>query len=99
MATSEYIRDDRFEAISCSVKVDGNATFCHVGEDAIEAAFAKIDWDDATVLAHQAHFDGLILTHRFKRVPRRWACTLSMGRAIHPKSERNRLEDVAVRYG
>lgn len=98
MATSEYVRDDRFEALTCSIKVDDNATFCYVGREAIEAGLAKVDWDDAVVLAHQAHFDGLILTHHFKRVPRRWACTLSMSRAIWPKSERNRLEDVAVRY-
>ena len=99
MSTSEYVRDPRFEAISCSIKVDDNAAFCYFGHDAIKDALARIKWKEAVLLAHHTHFDGLILSHHFGHVPKRYADTLSMARALHPKNERNDLATVAVHYG
>lgn len=98
LSTSEYIRDKRFEAISCSIKIDKKKPFCYFGHDAIAAALDKIEWDSTIILAHHTHFDGLILSYHFGRIPKRYTDTLSMARALHPKSERNRLEDVAIHY-
>jgi len=99
MATSEYIRDPRFEALSCSIKIADRKAFCFFGHDKIKRGLARIDWSKATVLAHHTHFDGLILSHHFGVIPARYACSLSMARALHPKSERNDLGSVADRYG
>lgn len=99
MSTSEYVRDARFEAISCSIKKDNNTPYCYFGQEEIAAALAKIDWSQAILLAHHSQFDGLIMSHHFGIKPKRWYDTLSMGRALHPKMQSNRLEDVAVHYG
>lgn len=97
LSTSEYVRDKRFEALSCSIKIDKKKPFCYFGSE-IAAAFKRITWEKAILLCHHTQFDGLILTHHYGHVPKRYACTLSMARALHPKSERNRLEDVAIHY-
>jgi len=98
LSTSEYVRDARFEALSCSIKLDDCVPFCYFGKDDIARALERIKWEEAILLAHHTHFDGLILSHHFRYVPKRYADTLSMARALHPKSERNRLEDVAIKY-
>lgn len=98
LSTSEYIRDKRFEALSCSIKLGHLTPYCYFGKDEIASALAGIKWEETVFLAHNAHFDGLILSHHFGHVPKRYADTLSMARALHPKAERNRLEDVAVKY-
>lgn len=99
IATSEYVRDPRFEVLSCAIKIDGKAPFCYFGKDDIQQALDKIDWPRTTLLCHHTHFDGLILSHHFKIVPARYACTLSMARGLHPKMQRNDLGTVAIKYG
>lgn len=99
MATSEYVRDSKFEPLTCSIKIDDRTAFCYLGKEDIAAALAKIDWSKATLLCHNTQFDGLILSHHFGIVPARYACTLSMARALHPKFESNKLEVVSVKYG
>lgn len=98
LSTSEYVRHKQFEAISCSIKIGKRKPFCYFGED-IKKALAHIDWTNTILLAHHAQFDGLILTHHYGHTPKRWADTLGMARALHPKSERNDLASVAIHYG
>ncbi len=97
LSTSEYVRDPRFETLSVAMEIDGVPTV-HFGDD-IRTALDAIDWSHAELLCHHTHFDGLILSHHYGHVPAKYRDTLSMGRALHPKSQRNRLEDVAVHYG
>lgn len=99
LSTSEYIRDSRFDPISCSIKLGKNKPFCYFGRDAIELALSRIDWKEAILLCHHTQFDGLILSHHFGVVPKRYADTLSMARALHPKAESVALEAVAKHYG
>jgi DNA polymerase I-like protein with 3'-5' exonuclease and polymerase domains len=99
LSTSEYIRDSRFEPISCSIKLGKNKAFCYLGKKAITKALSNIDWSKAILLCHHTQFDGLILSHHFGIVPGRYADTLSMARALHPKSESAALEAVAKHYG
>jgi hypothetical protein len=99
LSTSEYVRDRRFEALSCAIKIDDGPTTTYFGVRDITRALDSIRWTEATVLAHHAHFDGLILTHHFGRRPKRWACTLSMARGWLPRSEKNGLDAVAQRLG
>lgn len=96
--TSEYVRNKQFEALSCSIKKDDNKTVCYFGKD-IQPALDDIDWANTTLLAHHTHFDGLILSHHFGKVPKTYACTMSMARALHPKMERASLDVVALKYG
>ena len=72
MSTSAYIRDPRFEAISCSIKKGKNKPFCYFGYEKIKKALQAIDWSKAVLLAHHTHFDGLILSLHF----RLYACGL-----------------------
>lgn len=99
MATSEYVRNPLFEALSCSIKIDDKTAFCYIGFDAIKAALSKIDWSKVVLVCHNAQFDGLILSHWFGIIPARYGCTLSMARGIQPKFERAGLEFVAPKYG
>lgn len=99
LSTSEYVRDKRFEAVCLALKVGDGETKVYFGHKEIQKALDKIDWGRAEFLAHHTHFDGLILTHHFGKVPVRWRDTLSMSRALHPTSERNDLDSVAIRYG
>lgn len=99
MSTSAYVRDPRFEAISCSIKKGKNKPFCYFGTEAIKQAFDNLDWTKVILLAHHTQFDGLILSHHFGKHPAKRACTLSMSRALHPKSERADLGTVAAKYG
>lgn len=65
----------------------------------IPRALAKIKWSDAELLCHHTHFDGLILSHHYGVTPAKYRDTLSMGRALHAKFERNNLATIAERYG
>lgn len=99
MSTSAYVRDPRFDVISCSIKKGKNKPFCYFGHEKIKQALDNIDWTKVVLLAHHTQFDGLILSHHFGKSPAKRACTLSMARAVHPKSERADLATVAVHYG
>ena len=97
LSTSEYVRDDRFEALSVAIKIDTGKTQCYFGPD-ISKALDAIDWSKAKLLCHHTHFDGLILSHWFGHVPAYYMDTLSMGRGLHPKFERNDLHTLSVKY-
>jgi len=65
----DYIKDARFEAIMCSVKVGNAPTEVYVGHE-IKPALGRIDWGTAAVLAHNIRFDGGILAWHYGHVPR-----------------------------
>lgn len=98
LSTSEYVRDRRFEAISCAIKVGDAPAKCYFGQE-ISPALRAVDWNKADLLAHHAHFEGLILSHHYKIVPRAYRDTLSMSRALYPKTDRNDLGTLAERLG
>lgn len=88
MGTEPYIRDARFRAHGCSIKLWGQTCwYPHaqlVGERPQDrkGLFGDIDWSNTAVLCHHAHFDGLILAHHYGVRPALWLDTLSMARAI-----------------
>lgn len=98
LSTSEYVRDPRFEVLSCSIKVNDSDTEFFLGHQ-VRAALARIDWTRATLLAHHAHFDGFILSEHYGLVASYYADTLSMARGIYAKGEYNDLDSVASRLG
>jgi len=99
LSTSEYVRSPLFDPISCSVKIGKNKPFCDFGREEIAKTLKQIDWSRAILLCHHTQFDGLILSHVFGHVPKRYADTLSMGRVLHPKSDSLKLEALALHYG
>ena len=64
------------------------------------ATFLKqFDWANSLALAHNAVFDGFILSEHFGIKPKGWLDTLSMGRALHGTNVGGSLGVLAEHYG
>lgn len=98
MTTEAYIRHPEFHAQMVGLKHNDQPTYVVPHED-IPTAFAKINWARTGVLCHNAHFDGLILSHHYKVKPRMFFDTLSMARAIRCDDVGNSLKKLAQQYG
>ncbi len=101
LSTSTYIRNPQFKAQCMGILVVGEDKRARVvnGHDGIKRELRKYDWSNVAVLAHHAHFDGLILTHIFNTTPAYWLDTLSMARLIHGSDVRADLDSLARYYG
>jgi hypothetical protein len=97
MTTEGYVRDPRFEVILVGVKVGTSPAVWMLEEDFRRWA-ATVNWARVAVLAHHAHFDGLILSHHFGIIPAFYLCTLSQARAIHGTEVGGSLGKLAVHY-
>ena len=86
MSPLAYVMDDRFEAISVSLKVNDKPTGTWFGDD-IPNGLATIDWKNAFVIGHNMlGFDSYVMAYRYGINPAMWGCTLSMARAILSKT-------------
>ena len=82
--TEEYVRDPRFEVVGVAVQVNDGEPEWFTGTMTETANFlGKFDWANSLALAHNAVFDGFILSEHFDIKPKGWLDTLSMGRALH----------------
>ncbi|HEX6825819.1 MAG TPA: hypothetical protein VF077_05815 [Nitrospiraceae bacterium] len=97
LTTEEYVRDPRFEIILCSFKQDDQRPYWVPGEDVVEH-IEGLALDGHAVLAHHAHFDGLILSHHCNAYPKIWFDTLSMARALYGARGGNSLAKLAERH-
>jgi len=98
MSMSEYIRDKRFKAQMCAIKIGNGKTKVYPPEK-IAAALKSIDWKMHSLLCHNTSFDGFILSHHYGVVPKFYYDTLSMARALHKNDIPAGLDDVARYYG
>jgi DNA polymerase len=98
LATSEYIRDERFKAQCVGIKM-GTDNVIWIPDKYVGDALRSIDWSDRALLAHHTQFDGFILADRFNITPAYYLDTLSMGRALHSKGLGAALGDLAQFYG
>jgi len=98
LSTSEYIRDERFEALMMGVRV-GRGKRVVIPGPKIAAFLKKIDWKRYSLLCHNTQFDGFILSHRYGVVPKRYYCSLSMARGLHSNEIGAGLEEVSLHYG
>jgi DNA polymerase len=98
LSTSEYIRDPRFEALMCGIKVGRKKTKLVHGPKVAEE-LRKINWETHSLLAHHAQFDGFILSHHYGVKPKRIYCTLSMARGLHSTEIGAGLDEVSQFYG
>ena len=99
LTTEEYVRDERFQIIGCSIKVNDGAPCWFAGHFNVSSAFFKIPWDNVAMLAHNNAFDGFILSHQFGIVPKMYLDTLSMARPWHHASVGGSLAKLAAHYG
>jgi DNA polymerase len=98
--TEEYVRDPRFEVIGVAVQVNDGEPEWFSGSMADTAVFLKqFDWANSLALAHNAVFDGFILSEHFGIKPKGWLDTLSMGRALHGTNVGGSLAVLAAHYG
>ena len=98
LATSEYIRDERFKAQCVGVKV-GTNNVVWIPDKHIEEALHSLDWKSYALLAHHTQFDGFILTQHYNIHPAYYLCTLSMGRGLHSVGLGASLDALAQYYG
>lgn len=99
LPTTEYITDERFETQLVAVQKHSWKK-AKVMEAKEFAKFAKtVDWSQAAMLAHHAHFDGLIASHHFCVEPAFYFDTLSMARAVMPIQVGGSLNKVATAFG
>lgn len=98
--TEEYVRDPRFEVIGVAVQVNAGEPEWFSGSMAETATFLKqFDWANSLALAHNAVFDGFIMSEHFGIKPKGWLDTLSMGRALHGTNVGGSLGVLAEHYG
>jgi DNA polymerase len=98
--TEEYVRDPRFEVIGVAVQINDGEPEWFSGSMTDTAVFLnQFDWANSLVLAHNAVFDGFILSEHFGIKPKGWLDTLSMGRALHGTNVGGSLAVLAEHYG
>jgi DNA polymerase len=98
--TEEYIRSTYFEVIGVAVQVDDGEPEWFTGSMMETAQFLSgYDWRNSLALAHNAVFDGFIMSEHFGIKPKGWLDTLSMGRALHGTEVGGSLAVLSNHYG
>jgi DNA polymerase len=100
VTTEEYVRSPEFEVIGVAVQEDDGEPVWFSGDaEAMHQFLAQYDWGNSLALAHNAAFDGAILSWVFGLSPKGWLDTLSMGRALHGTEVGGSLKVLAQHYG
>jgi DNA polymerase len=98
LTTEEYCRDARFEVHGWGIREPDGNTFWLTHEQF--AVWARtVDWSDAMVICHHAHFDVLILSHVYGIHPKFIGCTLSMARLLFGNHIKKSLGALAEMFG
>lgn len=99
MNTSEYVRDERFEAYLVGIKIGNGPTQIYT-EAGVIPALKQIDWSKHAFLAHNTQFDGLVTVEALGiNPPGLWLDTLAMARACLPHVKNHKLDTVAKYFG
>lgn len=101
MSTEAYIRDPRFDFLGCGVRwndAQGKVFTKFLQANEVHKLKA-LHWDQIGVIAHHAHFDGLILSHHLGIKPKFWFDTLSMARMMLGNHLPKSLDALAKHYG
>lgn len=100
LTTEEYIRSPQFEVIGVSVQVDdGEPVWFSGSPEKTHQFLQQFDWANSIALAHNAMFDGAILSWVYGITPKGWLDTLCMGRALHGTEVGGSLKVLATHYG
>jgi len=87
--TEEYIRHPRWLTHGVGVKKGFNQTRWIYGAKNVKAFFDKVDFSGHVMLAHNAKFDGLVLSHHYNTRPMGWVCTRSLAYMLYGNSLRS----------
>jgi DNA polymerase len=99
MTTEEYVRDERFQVIGFAYQIDDTEPRWVTGTtEYIKAQLEALPWAESYALAHNAVFDGAIMSFIFGIKPKMWLDTLSMARATDGLEAGNSLAKLALRY-
>jgi hypothetical protein len=99
ISMSEYIRDVRFKSFGAALAFNKEKAVWLNHEQLIEE-FKTINWDNVSVVSHNAKFDHAILVWRYGIHPHAFYDTLSMVRAVlGTKIRKFSLASVAQFYG
>lgn len=97
LTTAEYVQDDRFKIHMVGIKINNGPCVVHTDPAAIAEHLYAIDWDDATLVCQNTHFDGFILAEHFSLYPNRYADTRSMSQALYVGEKSHSLSAIADR--
>jgi len=99
MSLVEYVRDSRFKVHGVGYATNYSLVKWITGSDVAEF-LAGIDWKSMAVIAHNAKFDGFILSEIYGVEPAQWIDTQSMSRAVHGRRlTSHSLAAIAQHYG
>lgn len=96
LTTEAYIRDPRFKT-HCLGMTRGEHCGVLRGEWLTPESLVCLSQN--ALIAHHAHFDGLILSHHYGVKPAFWFDTLSMARLIFPHTRSLSLGNIAKKLG
>ncbi len=83
MTTEQYIRDERFQTIGVSVKVnDEPAEWASGTKEEIKAYLDSFEWDKAMLICQNTMFDAAILSWIYDIHPKALADTMCMSKAM-----------------
>lgn len=97
----EYVLGDRFEVISCAIKLNGHPTDVIFGQAEVGKALGNIKGtiEAGGLLAHNnSGFDAYISAYIYGLKPRLWMCTMAMARPIHAKTTGLSLAKLVEHY-
>lgn len=99
MATSEYVRDERFKAQCVGIQTLTQRKPRWYPHEKIAKALDAYDWSTTGLLAHHTQFDGFILSQHYGIVPKIYFDTLSMARPLFSHDIGAGLDEVARYLG
>lgn len=81
MPTMQYVRDPRFRILGCGFKLgEHEEPFFASGPRAVSEVIGKVDWSKTVAVAHNASFDGAVLSEKFGVRPKLWLDTSLIAR-------------------
>lgn len=96
--TSGYVRDPQFKMQGVAIKDGRKKSRWFTGKEAVRQ-LRSINWKRKAMLAHNAQFDGFIMSEILDLKPAFFYDTLSMTRALHNDMSRAALGIIAEYYG
>ena len=100
LTTEEYIRDQRFQVIGVSTKLNDEEPVWVTGTaKEVLGHLHSLPWDNAMMLAQNTMFDGAILSWRCGIKPKVLADTMLMSRAIYGPEVSHSLKAISERLG
>lgn len=99
MSFIEYIKDPRFEVISCSIKINNGETVEVFSQEEVGERLRAIDWANSACVAHNGNeFDFPLLVWVYDCHPKLFIDTLCMSRPLHQSEVGGSLKALSERY-